>query len=166
MRKTAAFLAVSALLAAGGTSRAAPAAPAAEKPRTLGVGVVLGAPIGGTAKLWLNENDAIDAGAGVVGDRAAFWGDLLVHDWRLVRQPAKGRLGVYGGLGPEFRSGDEPNFGLRAIAGLDYRPSGTPYELYVEAGPLFELDGGGGTDGVGGLGLRVYLDGSPSAAAR
>ena len=127
----------------------------------MGVGVVLGEPIGGTAKLWLDDRLAVDAGAGLSDGNAAFWGDVLWHDWTLLPQTKDGKLGGYVGAGPQIRTGDDARFGIRAIAGVTYRPSGHPIEVYAEAGPLFRLTQGGELDAVGGVGLRVYVGSSP-----
>lgn len=125
----------------------------------VGVGVVLGEPIGGTVKLWLDDRLAFDAGAGLSDGNAGFWGDALWHDWSLLPQPRQGRLGAYLGAGPQVRTGDEARFGIRTLAGLSYRPSGHPLELFAEAGPLFRLTQGGAVDAVGGVGLRVMVGG-------
>ena len=123
----------------------------------LGGGVVLGEPIGGSAKLWLDDRLAVDLGAGLSDGNAAFWGDALWHDWTLLPQPKEGRLGAYLGVGPQIRTGDETHFGIRTIAGACYRFAGHPLELFAEAGPLFRLTQGGHVDAVGGVGLRVYV---------
>ncbi|MFI5347660.1 MAG: hypothetical protein ACHQ51_14895 [Elusimicrobiota bacterium] len=134
---------------------AAASARAAEV-REFGAGVILGEPAGATAKLWLDDRLAADLGVGLSDGNAGIWGDLLWHDWTLLPQPKDGRLGAYVGAGPQVRAGEDARFGLRAIAGVTYRPSGHPLELFVEAGPLFRLTQGGQLDAVGGVGLRFY----------
>lgn len=141
------------LLAAAPASARAQARGAGE----ISAGVVIGEPIGGTLKLWWNDQRAIDFGAGFSSGDAAFWADVLHHDWRLLPQPREGRLGAYLGAGPQLRAGDDARFGIRTIAGLSYRVSGRPLELFAEAGPHFRLTQGGAVDAVGGLGLRVSL---------
>ena len=126
----------------------------------LGLGIILGQPIGGTAKLWLDDHLAVDAGIGLDDGNVGFWGDILWHDWTLLPQPSRGRLGLYLGTGPQLRTGDDERFGVRAIGGISYRPAGHPLELYAEAGPLFELTQGGWVDAVGGVGLRVMIGGA------
>ena len=125
--------------------------------REVGVGVALGEPIGGTAKLWLDDRLAADLGVGISDGNAGFWGDMLWHDWTLLPQPPSGRLGAYLGAGPQVRTGDDARFGLRAIAGLSYRPAGHPLEFFAEAGPLFRLTQGGQVDAVGGVGVRLLV---------
>jgi hypothetical protein len=128
--------------------------------REAGVGVTLGEPIGGTVKLWLDDRLAVDLGAGLSDGNAGFWGDALWHDWTLLPQPSSGRLGAYLGSGPQFRAGGDARFGIRAIAGLSYRPTGHPLELFAEAGPLFRFTQGGQVDAVGGVGLRLMVGGA------
>ena len=128
--------------------------------RSLGLGVVLGDPIGGTAKLWLDDRLAVDVGAGLSDGNGGFWGDALWHDWTLLPQPSNGRLGCYFGAGPQLRTGDDVRFGIRAIAGVSYRPSGHPLEFFAEAGPLFRLTQGGDVDAVGGVGVRLMVGGA------
>lgn len=124
--------------------------------KDVGVGVILGEPIGGTAKFWLDDRVALDAGAGFSDGNAGFWGDVLWHDWALMPQPKDGRLGAYAGVGPQVRTGDDGRFGIRAIIGATYRPPKQPLEFFLEAGPLFRLTQGGQVDAVGGLGVRLY----------
>ncbi len=154
MKRRATILALAAALAAGTA--------AAATPRELALGVALGEPVGGTAKLWLDDRTAVDLGAGLSDGNAAFWGDLLVHDWGLVKQPAQGRLGGYLGLGPQLRTGGDARFGLRTIAGVSFRARERPLELYAEAGPLFRFTQGGHVDAVGGVGVRIFLDARPA----
>jgi hypothetical protein len=128
--------------------------------REVGVGVILGEPIGGTVKLWLDDRLAADAGAGLSDGNAGFWADALWHDWTLLPQPSSGRLGAYLGAGPQLRTGGDVRFGIRAIMGLSYRPTGHPLELFAEAGPLFRMTQGGQIDAVGGVGLRLMVGSS------
>jgi hypothetical protein len=125
----------------------------------LGLGVILGDPIGGTAKLWFDDHLAADVGAGFASaeDRAALWADGLYHDWRILPQPPQGRLGAYAGAGPELETGTDPRFGLRTVIGLSYLPKDAPLEFFAEAGPLFRFTQGGAVDAVGGIGVRFQL---------
>lgn len=143
-----------AVICAAAAAAAAVAAHAA--PRELGVGVVAGDPTGATAKLWLDERLAVDAGVGFSGD-AAFWGGLLWHDEALLPQPAEGKLALYLGAGPRVEAGREGEFGIRTLGGLSWRLQKSPLELFAEAGPVFRLTQGGGVGADGGIGVRLYL---------
>lgn len=133
---------------------AAVAAPAGAAVKTLSAGAVVGEPTGGTVKLWFDDAFALDAGVGYSGD-VVFWGDALWHDWRLLPQPSKGRLGLYLGAGPRLEAADDADFGLRALGGLSWRLDEHSLEFFVEAGPVFRLTRGGGVDADGGIGARL-----------
>jgi hypothetical protein len=122
----------------------------------LGVGVIVGDPMGGTAKLWLNDTVAVDFGVGLSGD-AALWGDVLWHAFDLLPQPPQGRLGMYVGMGPRVEAADDTEFGLRTMLGLTWRLPRHPIELFAEAGPVFRLTQGGHVDADGGVGVRFYF---------
>lgn len=123
----------------------------------LSAGVALGEPIGGTAKLWFDDRFAADAGLGLSDGNLAFWGDGLWHDWRILPQPAQGRLGGYLGAGAQIRTGTDARVGIRTVVGLSFRPKDSPLEAFAEAGPLFRLTQGGAVDAVGAVGLRARL---------
>lgn len=131
-----------------------PAAAVAAEVQMLSFGAVLGDPTGGTVKLWLDDALAIDAGIGYSGD-AAFWGDILWHDWRLLPQPAKGRLGLYLGAGPRLEASAEAQVGIRTIGGASWRLDAHSLEFFAEAGPVFRLSQGGGVNADGGVGVRL-----------
>lgn len=136
---------------------AAAASPAsAQAVKKAGFGVIAGDPIGGSAKLWLDEIYAVDLGVGFSGD-TVLWGDLLYHAYNLLPQPEEGRLSVYFGAGPRLETRDDTEFGVRTIAGLSWRITRQPLEFFVEAGPVFKVTQGGGVDADGGVGVRFYL---------
>lgn len=139
---------------------AAAASPvSAQAVKKAGFGVIAGDPIGGTAKLWLDEAYAVDLGVGFSGD-TVLWGDLLYHMWNLLPQPEEGKLGVYLGAGPRLETRNDAEFGVRTIAGVTWRITRQPLEFFVEAGPVFRLTQGGGVGADGGVGVRFYLGGS------
>lgn len=127
----------------------------------VGVGVVVGDPIGGTAKFWLDDTLAVDFGVGI-SKNAVLWGDLLWHAWDLLPQPPQGRLGAYVGMGPRLETASDPEFGIRTMLGAAWRLPRHPIELFAEAGPVFRLTQSGGVEADGGAGIRFYF-GSKSA---
>lgn len=124
--------------------------------REAGAGIVAGDPIGGSVKLWFDRDYAMDLGVGYSGS-TVLWGDLLYHAWNLLPQPDEGKLGVYFGAGPRLETGDDPEFGVRTIAGVTWRLTRQPIEFFVEAGPVFRTTPTGGVDADGGIGMRLYL---------
>jgi hypothetical protein len=143
-------------LAAAFVLCAALSAQAADEVREVGVGVIAGDPIGGTAKLWFDDRVAADLGVGYSGN-TVMWADLLVHSWTLLPQPEEGKLGVYAGAGPRLETARDAEFGLRTILGISWRLKREPIELFAEAGPLFRFTPTGGVGADGGIGLRIYL---------
>jgi len=126
----------------------------------VGAGVIAGDPIGGTAKLWLNPDYAVDLGVGFSGS-TVLWGDFLYHAWNLLPQPQEGKLGLYFGAGPRLETANDAEFGVRTIVGAAWRMSRQPIEIFVEAGPVFRLTQGGGVNADAGVGVRFYLGSSP-----
>jgi hypothetical protein len=167
MRKAIAAWTLTAVAAATAAAQQAPPPPPAPGPTLasrsevsqLGLGVILGDPIGGTAKFWFDQRFAADFGAGFASaeDRVAFWGDALYNDWRLQPQPPQGKLGAYFGAGPQLDTGDDPRFGVRTIVGLSFLPHDAPFEFFAEVGPLFRFTQGGHVDAVGGVGVRFQV---------
>lgn len=129
---------------------------AASSVQEVGVGVIAGDPIGGTAKMWLSRDLALDLGVGFSGD-AVFWGDVLYQMWNILPQPQEGKLSVYLGAGPRLETRRDAEFGVRTIAGVSWRLAKQPLEFFAEAGPVFRLTQGGGTDADGGVGVRLYF---------
>jgi hypothetical protein len=126
--------------------------------KEVGVGVVVGDPIGGTAKLWLDRDFAVDLGVGYSGS-TVLWGDVLYHAWNLLPPIDEGKLGLYFGAGPRIEAGDDAEFGVRTIAGLTWRLTRQPMEFFAEMGPVFRVTQGGGVGIDGGVGVRLYLGG-------
>lgn len=139
---------------------------AAAAAREFGVGVVIGEPIGGTAKLWLDRERAVDVGAGFSDGNGVFWADALWHFRDLVPQVPEGFLAPYLGAGPRLRTGGDAQFGIRTLVGLAYRTARHPLELFAEAGPMFRLTQGGSVDADGGVGVRVYFGPGADGARR
>lgn len=146
---------LAAVLAVAIAALAAPVR-AQDEIKDVGVGVIVGDPIGGTMKLWLNDRLAFDLGIGYSGD-TVMWGDVLLHAWDLLPKPTEGKLGVYVGAGPRLETRRDAEFAIRTIAGVSWRLDKQPVELFAEAGPLFRMTPRGGVGADAGVGLRIYL---------
>lgn len=136
--------------------------------KNFGFGIVLGDPTGGTAKLWLNRDNALAFSLG-----SSFFGsprigvDYLWHflafDTDIVNLYA-GPGGVIGiGEGKGFwnkgrfiRTGNNIGIGGRGIFGLNVVPRKTPLEIFLELGVLigFVPDFGSAADAA--VGIRFY----------
>ena len=136
--------------------------------KNFGFGIVLGDPTGGTAKLWLNRDNALAFSLG-----SSFFGsprigvDYLWHflalDTDIVNLYA-GPGGVIGiGEGKGFwnkgrfiRTGNEIGIGGRGVFGLNVVPHRTPLEIFFELGVViaFAPDFGSAADAA--IGIRFY----------
>ncbi len=132
----------------------------------MGLGPMLGVPIGLGAKLWTRTGLALDAGVGY-----SWWqdsslqvhGDLLFHSVALTKNPSEdGAMGLYMGLGAQARMAGQPGdqnirMALRMPLGIEYFFPRFPLSIYVEAVPRFNL---GTTEeyfsGDAVFGLRFY----------
>jgi len=126
-----------------------------QKAGDLGAGVILGNPTGATAKLWLYDRQALDVGVGF-NDHLTLYSDYLWHSWKVLPQPAEGRLPVYLGVGAQIKTSSD-ELGLRAVAGIGYWLPHNPVELFLEIVPVFQMSHHSGTDLGAGIGLRYYF---------
>ncbi len=144
---------------------AAPIARGTEK-GTIGVGIILGEPTGITARLYLKDDQAIQAAVG-----SAFYGgglqvhaDYVIHPYILQTRESY-VIATYVGPGArviQYRDGDDgyTALGLRAVGGLlfDFQ---IPVDAFVEVAGVLEY---GFQDGEGfglalnaGAGARYYF---------
>ena len=132
----------------------------------MGLGPMLGVPIGLGAKLWTRTGLALDAGVGY-----SWWqdsslqvhGDLLFHSVQLTKSASEdGAMGLYMGLGAQVRmagqaSEQNTRMALRMPFGLEYFFPRFPLSIYGEVVPRFNLgttDQYFGGDAV--FGFRFY----------
>jgi hypothetical protein len=136
--------------------------------KTFGFGIILGDPTGGTAKLWLNRENALAFHLG-----ASFFGsprigvDYLWHfdafesDIVNLYAGPGGVIGFGQGNGIWYkhkfiRTGNEVGIGGRAMFGLNVVPIRTPLEIFVEIGVLMALVPDFGTAADAAVGIRFY----------
>jgi hypothetical protein len=132
----------------------------------LGVGPMIGVPLGISAKLYTAPSLALDAGVGYSwfqDSSIQVHGDLMFHSHHLTSNPSEeGALGVYVGLGAQVRmAGDSKNpvvaSAFRMPIGFEYIFPSARFSLYAEAVPRFNLgttDQYFGGDAV--FGFRFY----------
>ena len=158
--------AIAALVALPGVA----AADAVDK-GAFGVGIVIGEPTGVTAKLYLDDDTAVQAAAGsaFIGGGLQIHGDYLWHPW-LLEERDSFALPVYVGPGArliQYDQGDggDDYFGLgaRAVAGFLFDFKEVPLDAFAEVAGVLEVQfGGDEADGLGlalnaGLGARYYF---------
>lgn len=133
---------------------------------TLGIGIILGEPTGIAAKLYLQDDQAIQGaiGASFFAYGYSVHADYVLHPW-ILQDRDTFVLPVY--VGPGLRvidyaaRGQDSHWavGLRAVGGLLFDFKNVPLDVFVEAAAILEYDF---TEGVGlalnvGAGVRYYF---------
>jgi len=162
-------LALVAALAAVAPARAdGDDAPRSADKGTLGVGIILGEPTGITAKLYLKDDQAIQAavGSAFIGGGLQIHGDYVFHPYILQTRPSF-VLPVYVGPGVRLidytngRDGSSFAIGARVVGGLLFDFREVPLDAFVEVAGVLEYQFKDGT-GAGiklnaGAGVRYYF---------
>jgi len=134
---------------------------------TFGLGIILGEPTGICGKLYLSDDQAIQAAVG-----AAFYGgglqahaDYVFHPW-VIQDRDTFVLPFYLGPGVRFIDynegrGADQHFalGLRAVAGILFDFKEVPLDVFVEVAGVLEWDFTNGVGGAfnAGAGIRYYF---------
>lgn len=144
--------ALCALVGFGGTAFAedeiesAEDGPRAPDKGTFGIGIILGEPTGISAKLYLKDDQALQAGVGFafIGDGLHMHVDYVLHPWILQSRDSF-VLPVYIGPGVRlinYNDGRDNHLfaiGLRAVAGLLFDLKTVPLDVFVEVAGVIEL---------------------------
>ncbi len=140
----------------------------AERRGDQGYGVMAGNPSGLSAKIWLDENAAVDGAVGI--DRGEF--DLHatflwhVFNWlpsakgqtdQLSQLIQDGELPLYFGAGPRILFEHNREVGIRFPVGLSYLPKNSPWEGFAEVAPVMRLTQSFGFNGDFAVGIRYYI---------
>jgi hypothetical protein len=134
---------------------------------TLGVGIILGEPTGITAKLYLKDDQAIQAAAGAafVANGLQVSADYVFHPL-ILQDSDTFVLPVYVGPGVRFidysgGSMGSSHFatGVRAVGGLLFDFKSVPLDAFVEIAGVLQYDFkvGAGADINFGAGVRYYF---------
>jgi len=129
---------------------------------TLGAGLIVGEPTGGSIKYWFNDTLAID---GAVGWSSHNHTDLYVHSdvlWHNfdVFPVSKGRLPLYFGVGGllRFRDDNKDNqVGVRVPVGVSYMFDNLPLDVFAEIGPAIDVAPDVKGEITGGVGIRYWF---------
>jgi hypothetical protein len=128
----------------------------------LGVGIILGEPIGASVKYFFNDTLAIDGAAGWSDHEHSnlyLHSDVLWHNYDLL-PVSRGRLPVYFGVGGlvRFRNHDEDNqVGVRVPVGLSYLFDNVPLDVFAEIGPAIDVAPSVRGEITGGVGVRFWF---------
>jgi hypothetical protein len=142
---------------------AAPASAQAVEKGSLGVGIVIGEPTGVCAKMYLEDDQAIQAALGFTFVSGGFHvhADYVFHPWILEEREAF-TLPAYIGPGVrvmQHRAGrdadDDFRIGPRAVIGMLFDFKEIPLDVFVEVAGIVELRFGSSDDNVNGLGFAL-----------
>jgi hypothetical protein len=134
---------------------------------TLGVGIILGEPTGICGKLYLKDDQAIQAAAGsaFIGGGLQIHADYVFHPF-ILQQRASFVLPVYFGPGVrviDYSNGRDSSYfalGLRGVAGLLFDFKSVPLDAFVEVAGVLEYRFAGKGAGLAlnaGAGVRYYF---------
>lgn len=146
------------------------AAGAARAQDDFGIGVILAEPTGLSAKLWLNEREAIDAAAAwSFSDYRSFQfhADYLIHRFDLFRNvdTTVGRPALYFGVGGRLKLGDDDGrgsdeddrLGIRVPVGMTYVFAQAPFDVFGEVVPVLDIAPDTEVDLNAAVGGRFYF---------
>lgn len=135
---------------------------------TFGVGIILGEPTGITAKLYLQDDQAIQAavGSAFIGGGLQLHADYVFHPYILQMRPSF-VLPVYVGPGVrliDYVNGrDDSSFaiGARVVGGLLFDFKEVPLDAFIEVAGVLEYElsdgAGAGIELNAGAGVRYYF---------
>ncbi len=126
----------------------------------LGVGFMIGQPVGVTAKQYVNSSQAIDAGAGwSIGRNPHFMlhSDYLWHKEGALYFQDNTPLDLYFGAGARLSFDDEIELGARVPVGLALFFNERGAEAFFEMAPIMNLVPDTALELNALLGLRIYF---------
>ncbi len=125
----------------------------------LGLGVIIGEPTGISAKAWVSEKGAIDAGvAWSFREKGKFHlhADHLWHFPRKIRTSE--RFVLYAGVGGRLAVGrGDGIFGIRIPLGVVWWPHRAPLDVFLELAPIVDLIEETELSANGGIGVRFFF---------
>lgn len=160
-------LALAAAIGVAAPARADDSARGTDK-GTIGVGIIVGEPVGITAKLYLTDDRAIQAavGSAFIGGGLQLHGDYVFHPYILQTRDSF-VLPLY--IGPGVRlidyngGGNSSAFalGIRGVIGLLFDFKNVPLDAFFEVAPVLEykFSSGAGFQTAlnAGAGIRYYF---------
>jgi hypothetical protein len=126
-----------------------------------GVGFMLGEPMGVTAKVWVNDFVAVDAGLGWSfedPDGTQLHADALFHKFDPFKTELPD-LAIYAGVGGrlKFPEHGDTHFGFRFPIGVAYMLPQNNLEFYAEVAPILDVTPSVRIAWNGGVGVRYYF---------
>ncbi len=144
------------LLAALGSAAAAPGG-------NFGLGFILGAPTGLSAKIQTGPLNSVNLLAGwhtFYRGVSVFYadGDYVWYNPKAIPPVSEGKLILYYGPGANFAAASGGGgFGVRFVAGLEYLFANDPFDVFFELGPVMSLVPQVEPAFTAGLGARYFF---------
>lgn len=132
------------------------AVPMYSQNHNFGVGMQVGEPTGLDAKLWTDENNALDFGLGWSFEgpnEMIMQVDYVWHSFD-VFPVSQGELPLYFGIGGRAILNDDAVLGARMPLGIAYMLESFPLDVFVEIEPILNLTPATDFDVGGGFGAR------------
>ncbi len=126
----------------------------------LGVGVMAGNPTGLSAKMWLDDTHAIDAGMGFsFGEHSDFslHSDYLLHNKGAFFFNDVHSLDLYYGIGGRMEFADDLELGVRTPVGLVHQFTEKNMDAFGEIAPILDFIGHKGFEFHILVGTRFYF---------
>jgi len=110
-------------------------------PNGFGIGLIVGEPTGISAKYYLSQSKAVDAGAGwsVIKKFIRFHGDFLFHNRKFFEEQLDLPLVLYYGFGVKTILSDDFGLGLRIPLGVLHDIKKTNIDLFLEIVPGMDV---------------------------
>jgi hypothetical protein len=145
----------------GSMTNSVPSTSAINETGTFGLGVMLGEPMGVTAKFWANDFVALDAGLGWSfpdPDGVQIHTDALFHKFDPFNSNTPD-LALYAGVGLRLKFPDhgDTRVGIRVPFGASFMIPEHNLELYAEVAPILDLTPSVRVACNGGVGIRYYF---------
>ncbi len=148
------------IVAVVATAVASPAS--AQDDKTFGIGFIIGEPTGIDAKLFLNNERALEFAAAwsLSGDNDfRLQGDYLFHRYGLFDLKNQDEMPLYFGIGARgvLAENQDDVFGIRFPVGLAYMFANYPFDIFVAIVPILDVAPETDFDLEGAIGARFWF---------
>ena len=129
--------------------------------KRFGAGIIAGEPTGITAKLWINEINAVTAGmAWSFEGRTSLQlqADYLWHNYDIFPLANSAQMPIYYGVGARVKNKRNANnlWGVRIPFGITYLFE-APWDIFAEIVPIVDFAPKSGLSLNGAVGVRYYF---------
>ena len=127
----------------------------------MGIGVVLGKPVGITFKYWTGNETALnfELGYSVAASKVKLHlnGDYLWHNENLIK--SKERIPLFYGVGGRLKidADDKASLGVRGVVGLVWFPRSSKFDIFLELAPVIKIFPSTSLDADAAIGFRYFF---------